>query len=104
MACKLCASQTLVVGSVVRIKLEVKDDSDALVDPSTLVFKLLKPDGSSVTYTYLTNLQLVRDSLGMFHVDYKTDQPGVWTYRFESTGAGEGAVEDDFEVTRSSFP
>jgi hypothetical protein len=92
-----------VMGSVVRIQVEIKDDDGTYVDPSTLVFKLLAPSGALTTYTYPASIQLVNDSDGIYHVNYNVDEPGIWTYRFESTGPGEGASEDTFEVARSSF-
>lgn len=103
MACSLCASLPYVVGAVPKMQLTVKDDASALIDPSTLVFKLMKPNGTTVTYTYGTSPQLVRKSQGIYYVNYKVDMAGAWTYRFESTGTGEGAVEDSFEVVQGVF-
>ena len=103
MACKLCASATAVVGSVKQMKVEIKDENDALIDPGTLVFKLRAPDDTLTTYTYGPNPQLQRQETGVYFVNYKVDQAGIWAFRFETTGAGEGASEDSFEVARSSF-
>lgn len=103
MACSLCASLPYVIGAVPKMQLTVKDDAGALIDPSTLIFKLMKPNGTIVTYVYSTHPQLVRKSLGIYYVNYKVDAAGAWTYRFESTGAGEGAVEDSFEVIAGVF-
>lgn len=103
MACTCNTSLPYTLGEVVHMTLTVKNDSAQLIDPSALTFKLITPNGSMVTYVYLTNPQLVRDSLGTFHVDYKTTIAGVFQYRFESTGTGEGAAEGQFEVAPSSF-
>lgn len=103
MACKLCASDMPTVGSVERIQVDIKDDDGTYVDPSTLVFKILSPSGVLTTYTYPASIQIVNDSDGIYHVNYKVDESGSWTYRWESTGPGEGAIEDTFQVARSSF-
>lgn len=102
MACKLCASSIYTVGSVPRIRLEIRDDSGTLVTPGGLTFKLMNPAGVTVTYT-LVSPQLIEDATGVYYVDYKVDMAGWWMYRFEATGSGEGAVEDTFEVERSAF-
>ena len=103
MACSFCATAGYVVGSVAWMKVEIKDRDGNYVDPGALVFKLLKPDGTLLSYTYNTNPQLERESLGIYIVEYKTEMAGLHSFRFESSGAGEGASEDFFEVARSSF-
>jgi len=103
MACTCNTATLYTMGDVVRMTLTVKSDLAALIDPSALTFRLIAPDGPLVTYVYLTNPQLVRDGLGTFHVDYKPTLAGVFLYRFESTGTGEGAAEGQFEVAPSNF-
>lgn len=103
MACSFCATAGYTVGSVAWMKVEIKDKDQNYVDPTTLVFKLLKPDGTMITYTYLTNPQLERESEGVYIVNYKVELAGLHSFRFESSGAGEGASEDTFKATRSVF-
>lgn len=103
MACSLCATAGYVVGSVAWMQVEIKDRDGNYVDPSALVFKLLKPDGTTITYTYNTNPQLEKKSQGIYIVEYKTEMAGLHSFRFESTGIGEGASEDYFDVARSNF-
>lgn len=95
-----------VVGQVVRVSVTLHTLPDnALADPSTLVLKILHPDGVTVdTYTYNTDPQPIRDSIGAYHADILVDQVGKWTYYFVSTGTAAGAALDSFNVNSSGIP
>lgn len=87
------------VGTLVRVSGVFKDASAALLDPTTVKFKWKRPDTGALTiYTYLTDVQLVRDSSGTYHVDLSADVQGEWLYRWESTGTGQAAVDSAFIV------
>jgi hypothetical protein len=68
------------------------------VDPSTVTFKVKAPAGTVTTYVYLTDAQVVKDSVGDYHVDVSASEDGQWWYRFESTGTGQAAAENSFYV------
>ena len=72
-------------------------------DPTAVVFKLKLPSGTIVTYTYGTDAELVKDSTGNYHVDYKVTIKGAYHYYFDGTGAIEAAEEDSFFVNESNF-
>jgi hypothetical protein len=73
--------------------------TQALADPTAVVFRLYIPGNTVVVYTYGVNAQLVRDSTGVYHVDYTTSHyPGDWVVRWEGTGACEAATEKAFRV------
>ena len=90
------------IGSVVRLSVAFTVGTDA-TDPTTIVFKLEKPDGSIITYTYGTDVQSVRDSKGNYHVDYTLATAGTYTYRFVGTGACAAAAEGMLYVDYSPF-
>jgi hypothetical protein len=77
--------------------------NNVLTDPATVTFKMRKPDGTETTYVYLTDVQLIRDSTGKYHVLVLLDQYGVWWYRYEGTGTAPGATEASLEVIPSQF-
>jgi hypothetical protein len=63
------------------------------IDPTTLCFKLQRPDGSSRVYTYGTDAEIVRDSKGVYYMLIDTTgAPGRYVGRWWSTGVGQSAT------------
>ncbi len=85
-------------GNVLRIPFEFRNTSDALFDPAVIKFEFRKPNAAVVTYTYPTDVQLVKDSTGKYHVDLDLDVSGHWLYRPYSTGTGKAAEPGTFTV------
>lgn len=85
-------------GQKVRCSVEFKV-SDVLTDPSTVTFKSKKPSGGITTLIYLTDLAVVKDAVGQYHVDVITDEKGEWNFRFEGTGVCTAVEEAAFTVT-----
>ena len=77
--------------------------SGALADPTGLTFMLQDPDGTETSYIYGTNAQLEKDAVGKYHVQYTLNKYGIWTVRYEGTGAAPGATEYQVEVIPSKF-
>jgi uncharacterized protein YfaS (alpha-2-macroglobulin family) len=73
------------------------------LDPTTVTFKVENPSGVQTIYVYGTNVELIRDSTGVYHVDVNANTVGTWLYRFESTGTGQAAQEGTFRVRKSNF-
>lgn len=92
-----------VVGNVVRCSNTFTDIAGTEIDPTTVAFKVQNPAGTITTYTYPTDPQLVKDSVGNYHVDISADSEGTWYYRFYSTGTGKAAFEGKFAVINSVF-
>jgi len=91
------------VGDLVRVTGVFKDAEGVAIDPSTVAFKLRKPNRSITTYLYGTDIQLVKDSTGNYRVDISADVKGIYKYRWYSTGNGQAAGENQFEVVKSNF-
>lgn len=89
------------VGDQVRLA-AVFTVSGVATDPSTVTAVIKTPDGQRTTLLYLTDVALVRDSAGHFHVDYDVLVPGVHGYRFSSTGTAKGAEDSRFDVRISA--
>ena len=98
-------ANTYAKGQKVRLSATFRDDADDLGDPTAVVAKVIHIDDKSVTtYTYGVDAELVRDSLGAYHVDYTFSSSGAWAYRFEGTGVLVTADEERINVEASSFP
>lgn len=82
------------VGTRVRYKVLFKSLANVAADPATVRFKIKPAGGAQVTYVYPTNAELVKDSVGNYHVDYLLSIPGFWTARFEGSGTVDVASDD----------
>lgn len=69
-----------------------------LTDPSTITLTVRKPDGTSTVYVYNTDVELVKDSTGTYHLDVTTPTSGVWSWHWKSTGAAAGGDDGSFSV------
>lgn len=79
------------------------DSTDTLVDPATVTFKVKLPAGTTTTYVYGTDAQLVKAGTGRYYVLLDLDTTGSYTYRFESTGTYKGAEEQRLDVDGGAF-
>lgn len=86
------------VGDLVTVRGAFTDANDDPADPSALSFAFEDPSGNVTTYVYLTDAQLVKDSVGNYSVEVSVDEPGDWHYRWIATGTGQGAQIGQFAV------
>lgn len=68
-----------------RVTVTCKDAAGVTADPSALVARIVKPDGTATTYTYGTDAELVKSGTGVYYVDVPLTQAGTWHVRFKST-------------------
>lgn len=85
-------------GDQVGLEITFRNASGALTDPTAVTFRLTPPSGAVVNYTYGVDAQLVRQSIGLFTVDYIPSLPGVYDYSFTGTGAINLSEEGQFFV------
>lgn len=74
------------------------DSDGAVTDPTAVFFQFLEPGAAIVSYEYGTDAELVKDSTGVYYVLLDADTVGRWLFRFYSTGTGQAAAEDGFDV------
>ena len=87
------------VGSLVRCSVVFTNAAGSAVDPTTVVFTYLGPGGQTDSYTYGTDVELVRASTGNYYVDVSAFAAGTWQTRCTGAGTvGQAAVQDSFEV------
>lgn len=73
-------------------------------DPTTVVLKIKKPGATtSIEYSFALS-EVVKDSVGNYHVDIAIDKSGRWQYRWEGTGACHAASEGSFMVRGQKVP
>ena len=94
-------------GDVVRCTGRFYNSSDAAADPTTVTFYIKGPN-TDETYVYGTDVEVVKDSTGVYHVDFSVPKTGAtaagkYTYRFEGAGSNASADEDSFIVLNSGI-
>lgn len=89
------------VGDSRRIIATFTDIDGNLADPTTITFEIKQPDETTTQYVYVTDPEVVRDSLGVFHVDWPLAQKGLHIFRYEGTGAVEAAGQYKIWAKRS---
>jgi hypothetical protein len=62
------------------------------IDPTVVNLFLAAPDGTISEFTYPD--QIVRDDVGLYHVQETLDEAGVWTYKWQGTGLAEVSSPD----------
>lgn len=90
-------------GDLVRVSGAFTDIDGVAQDPATITFKFKDPADNVTTYTYGVDAELVKDSVGNYHVDVDADEVGVWYYRYAATGNGQCAEEGDFTIRGTEF-
>ena len=68
-----------------------------LTDPSTVALSVRNPAGTTASETYNPG-NIVRDSVGAFHLDYVASTAGIYSWKWTGTGAAAGIDEGTFTV------
>ncbi len=95
--------ETRDIGDIVRATATFRNIAGVATDPTGVTFKLRKPDGTTTTYVYPTDAQLVKDSTGNYHVDVTVTLAGFYEWRFEGTGTVTASVDGEFLGATSVF-
>lgn len=94
-------------GTRLRLTGTFRDIAGDLADPSRVSLALSYPPASlklPLSYTYGVDTSLVRDSAGLYHLDFLALVPGRHAFRWASTSAGqESADEASFTVLVSGL-
>ena len=90
-------------GETCRFSVTLLDIDAAAADPGVLRLLVRDPSGTTTTYTYAADAEVVRSALGAFHADLQLAASGAWVYRWESDAPNPGAAEGTVTVTRSAL-
>jgi hypothetical protein len=72
--------------------------ADVDTDPTTITFVMREPDGLETTYVHGTDAELVKDSVGNYHVDWPVAKEGRHFYTWIGTGTAAEAGQGEFEA------
>jgi hypothetical protein len=96
--------KTFDLGNGPRAITKFRDFAGVLTDPTTVKVKIKKGNGTILPdKVFGTDVAVVKESVGIYHIDLDTDVHGTWTIRWEATGTVKAAIEQRFEVRRSDF-
>lgn len=97
---------TYEVGDTPKLQVTFTVD-DVATDPTTVTFDLIKPDGTTVQYVYGTDIELVKDSTGVYYVLYTIDMESVsgrpFRWRMVGTGTCPAAYRAEIIVADDAF-
>lgn len=94
-------AETYITGAVIEIACAFTS-SGVPIDPDTVQVLVKLPGGTTSTYNYPADDELVRDDVGVYHLDVAIASDGTHRVRFVATGAGAAAAETSF-FAKSSF-
>lgn len=90
--------EQFLLGKLYRARGTFRDADEALADPTTVTLHVRPgPVAAWETYT-LADAEVTRESLGVFFRDLTLDTPGMWAWRWESTGNPTTADQGVFDV------
>ena len=93
------AFNTYDLGDLVKVSATFTDaDTGLAADPTTVKLSVKDPAGIVTPYVYLTDAEIVRDGVGLYHANLDVDQSGKWYARWFSEGTGQAAEETRFQV------
>lgn len=90
-------------GTSVQLQGQFLDVSSLPFDPASVRAKVKLPSGAVSSYTYGVDAALVKDNVGVYHLDILVTTPGTYFYRFESDNDS-ASFEGSFAVKASNFP
>lgn len=74
------------------------DNADAPIDPTAVFLAFTSPSGTTTTYTYGTDAELVKASTGVYTANVDGTEAGKWRYRWYSTGTAQASEPGSFIV------
>lgn len=86
------------LGSRRTLQVTVRDEHGELIDPAELTFTMTTPDAQVTTYLYGTDIQVVRDSLGVYSVSWLCNKLGRHSAEFVAAGNISARVSEEFLV------
>ena len=81
------------LGDATRLKASFKDLGGSAADPTSMFFRYRVPGSPPqvITKTYVTDPEVVKDSVGEYHIDLSLDTAGEWKYYAKGTGSLQAA-------------
>jgi len=92
----------VIVGERVFFNGEMRTSGGVLADPALVRCLVRFPEGQIGVLAYPSE-ELTRTGEGLYRASILLTSPGVWYFRWETSGEAEGAEEMQLEVQGSAF-
>lgn len=86
------------LNAVPRVTATFVNASNVNTDPTTVTFTVVEPDGTSTTYTYGTDVEVVKSATGIYYTDVLLSSTGRWSVTSRGTGTVADAETTEFIV------
>jgi hypothetical protein len=92
------------IGDKIRIGATFRDPATrTTTDPDIVRFRFKLPTGPESVYVFGTDAPLVREAVGVFHVDLPITEKDEWWYRWEADGTTGVVAEKSLQVDDTNF-
>jgi len=77
----------------------------AVIDPTTITVRIEKADGTIVQKVYGTDVEVVKESTGVYSMELDIDlnTSGTWRYKFSGTGSAKANTIKAFPVVATTL-
>lgn len=79
------------------------DENGTAQDPAAVFVQIQDPSGTTDSYEYTVDAEVIRSATGVYYVNVDCDEVGYWWYRVYATGSGQAAGEEQFLIKESKF-
>jgi len=86
------------IGQQLRFEATFKTAAGDLIDPDTVKFAIKDPDNNESIFVDGINVELVRESLGVYYCLRVMNKVGRWVSRFISVGVIVTASDDEVTI------
>lgn len=94
------AENTHDIGDLVELIGTYSDINNILHDPTGVFIEVEEPDATYIKKTFGVDPEVIRDSLGTYHMNFSPIQEGRHGYRWSATGIGQSAEEKTFLIRK----
>ena len=93
------------VGQAPKFSAKFYNELGALADPTTITFRIGRYEGTTTSYVYGVDLELIKDAVGEYHIVVEILQAFVPSAvaRWEAAGAIIDAYEDRMSIEASKL-
>ena len=88
------------IGDLIRLTATFKDLDGNASDPTIITLSIKEPNGDVVDLTYGLDIFVVKQSTGIYYMDFAPAMEGLHYYRFAGTGTITAAEETSFYVNK----
>jgi len=89
-------------GDLIRVSVKFLVNNVA-TDPTTVTLKWQAPGNIITTWVFITDFQVIKDSVGNYHADLNINIHGTWQFRWIGTGIAQGTGQSSFEVLAANI-